>query len=455
MRKNSLSGLTYILIYLSLTLTSCVEDPFSMESSPNNVLSNDEMSFISHYANENKRMSPEQAANIALTFNPVTRSTEVNVTGTDVLLKQDLESYGDSILSLLPDTLVYLINTDDGFCTAIPADNRVNTRILGHIPQSQIYDIKDETSWNIKDMTCHMFTNTVVSEICNYESRKDSVKATLLEKLNLSESTFTRARQDPYYTPDDYDFLTVYGNTTQHQVALCNPMTPWPWFQGSPYNRFVRHKQPCGIVPVGCVPLAMGLIMTYWGHPRTIDGHYMNWNLMRNDFSSEDSTLIGAVDIAYLMQRIGDSIVTNYQCDGSEASSANGISWLHNHGYQGGSQSYFNYDDVKNSLNNGKPVLISGDTEDSNSGHSWVIDGYKEIRHDTQMQIYAINKRTGQQTLIHEGVVHDYQYYLCNNFGNYDAESWISSMNYSCFQFEEYGSVYQYNLKIYTEISPY
>ena len=153
MKKYSLSGLTYILIYLSLTLTSCVEDPFSMDSSPNNVLSNDEVSFISHYANENKRMSLEEAENVVLTFNPVTRSTEVNITTTDVLLKQDLESYGDSILNLLPDTLVYLINTDDGFCTAIPADNRVSTRILGHIPQSQMYDIKNETSWNIKYMT--------------------------------------------------------------------------------------------------------------------------------------------------------------------------------------------------------------------------------------------------------------------------------------------------------------
>jgi hypothetical protein len=319
-----------------------------------------------------------------------------------------------------------------------------------------MYDIKNETSWNIKDMTCHMFTNTVISEICNYESKKDSIKAILLEKLNLSESTVTRALQDPIYTPDDYDFLTVYGSTTQHQVALCNPMTPWKWEQGLPYNRFVCHKLPCGTVPAGCVPIAVGLIMTYWGHPSSVDGHFMNWEYMRNQFSSTDSTRLGAIDIAYLLQRIGEGFGAIYQCDETLADFNNGISWLHDHGYQGGYHSDFNYNNIKYSLNSGMPVIIQGDRYEmgSKKGHTWVIDGYKEIRYDTQMLIYAINKRTGQQTLIHEGVVHDYQYYLCNNLGNYNALSWISTTNYSSFPFDQGLGIYQYDIEIFTEISP-
>jgi hypothetical protein len=101
--------------------------------------------------------------------------------------------------------------------------------------------------------------------------------------------------------------------------------------------------------------------------------------------------------------------------------------------------------------------LISG-YRDSGSGgtigHAWVIDGYEEIRYDTQVFIYARNLKTGEVSFVREDVEHTYQYYLCNNFGNNNAQSWISSTNYLNFNFNQGTGNYQYNVCVYTELRP-
>jgi len=438
-------------------LTACTSDSTSLDSFCETTLTNEELSFLTRYTNNDKRITSEQAEEVVLSSTSLTRSANIKVIKTDVLLKQNLNLSIDSIYNILPDTLVYLIYTDDGFVSAIPADSRVETRLLGRIPQSQIYNITNETDGNVKDIICQMFMTSVISEICKYEAEKDSLRSIVLNKLTPSVQWVTRARQPQGFSSEQYDFLVVEGSTSSQQVAFKNSMIPWNWHQRMPYNRFVRYKQPCGTVPAGCVPVSIGLLMTYWGHPASVDGHYMNWGLMRDVFWESDSAQVGAVDIAYLLKQIGEGIGANYQCGSTTASLSDGISWLHNHGYQGGSASGYNYNTIKSSISSGKPVLIRGVDNDYNGervGHAWVIDGYEEIRYDTQVSIYAIHKITGKQYFLRNEVRQTYDHYLSNNFGNYNSQTWICSPNTSSMSFTEGDVFYKYDICIYTGICP-
>lgn len=455
MKKVYLIVLALFMAIITSFFVSCTGEPSMMNSNESLKLTNDEVSFFSKIANEGKILSPEQAVNRALSspFDQSRTRTNNNVTRIDAISKSAYGQYGDSILKMLPDTLVYIISTDDGYCTIISADSRVHSTVLGRVPQNQLYDIADETSWTIRDMLYSMFVNAAVSEICDYESKRDSMKTTIINKLNLPIMVGTRALDNPYYDPAEYDFFTVYGSSYTYQLALCNPMTPWGWNQRSPYNNFVRYKKPCGTCPTGCTPIAVGLIMAYWGYPSVVGNHYINWTQVRNSFEKRDSASIGAIDIGYMMKQIGEDIDVDYNCDRSHSVLEDGVDWLLDHGYQGGNQTDFSYNVVKTSLINGRPVLIRGEKEDE-TGHSWVIDGYKETREDVEVTIYAIHKRTHQYYLVYQGYEHHYFYYLCNNFGNNNAGSWISTRNYHYFHFDQGYGEYQYDIEIYPEIRP-
>lgn len=454
-------GITVIALLVAIitSFISCTENSTLTSSQDMVKLSNDEVSFLSKLAKEGQILSPEQAATKALNLSfdrSSTRSDNLHVTKTDVILKGSYNQYGDSILNMLPDTLVYLISTDDGFCTIVPADGRVSTNVLGRVPQNQLFDISDEIDWTIRDMLYGMFVNAAVTEICEYESKRDSMATILFNKLNIAETSGTRALDDPIINPDDYDFFEVYGPASNYET-IKNSMVPQSWHQSLPYNRFVRYKKPCGTCPTGCNAVAVGQLMAYWGHPSIVDGHLMNWSMVNSQYSysSSDSLLTGAVDIAYLLQRIGEGIGTDYQCNGSSASPTDARNWLLSHGYQGGSQSGFNYNFVKTSLNNNRPVLISGFRDDDlegRVGHTWIIDGYREFNQGSTLTIYGIHKITHEQIVFYQGVVYSTYYYLSNNFGNNNPCSWIGSAGYN--NNTTFGFNYQYDLSIYTEIRP-
>lgn len=460
MKKVYLIVLALFMAIITSFFVSCTGEPSMMNSNESVKLTNDEVSFFSKIANEGKILSPEQAVNRALSspFDQSRTRTNNNVTRIEAISKSAYGQYGDSILKMLPDTLFYIISTDDGFSTVVSADRRMSTTVLGRIPQSQLYNISDETDWTIRGLLYKMFANAVVSEVCDFESKRDSMKTILFNKLHISEKAGTRALDDPIIDPDDYDFFEVYGPAQNYEV-LKNSMVPQCWGQYMPYNRFVRYKKPCGTVPTGCVAVAVGQLMAYWGHPSTIDGHSMNWSQVNSHYyySPSDSLLAGAVDIAYLLQRIGEGINTNYQCDGSSAILESGKNWLLSHGYQGGSQSSFNYNVVRISLNNNRPVLISGKSYDTNEGyvgHSWIIDGYREINEGSTLTIYGIHKVTHEQIIFYQGIVYSTYYYLSNNFGNYNPHTWISGSGYNDCTFNQGFGVYQYFLTTFTELRP-
>ena len=421
-------------------------------------LTNDEFSFLERYIKKTKAVSPDEAAIKVLSQDSETaktRSADVNVTRIDVLRKMNYNLFGDSIFNLLPDTLVYLVSTDDGLCTAIPADYRATTSVLGNFPQSQIYDLATETDWEIRDMLCEMFASTTAAEICEYEASHDSLEKVVLEKLNMQNGlSSTRSLDDPGsgFDPNDYDFYEVYGPLITNNSS-CSPMFSYGWHQSAPYNQDVCYNNcSSGTSPVGCVALATAMVMTYWQHPNTINGSTVNWSAIRsqNSYSASQSSLPGAVQLAWLLDKIGAGMSMYYTCSVSTANFIQITQWLSNHGYTCGGPITYGYNAVKTSLDHGRPVIISGFSSNSSIGHAWVIHGYSEIHTQQDKTIYAVHKVTGQQFVYSQETIYDDNYTIYNNMGNGSGTTFLNNSNLNNITFSPYSN----NKRIYTEIHP-
>lgn len=464
MKKVSIAVIALFFMACSDQELILSEDKFPHNSLEEYKLSNEDISFLSKYANQNRSLSKEEAISKTINSNIgiiKTRSSDIKVTNVDILRKMDFH-YADSISNFLPDTLAYFISTDDGLCTVIPKDYRVKTTILAQIPQEQIYSISNETDNNIKDMLINMFANTIVSEISEYESMKDSLTDIIFKKIRYQQSFMntTRSLDDPgtIFDPNDYDFLEVYGPVINTYVNYnASSMIPLYWHQDMPYNLFVRNKLSCGTVPTGCNALAAAMIMAYWKYPNTVEGLNVNWNNItaQSCFSECDSLNANAVNLANLLKIIGEGINTTYDCNLSTANPENTRDWLLNHGYEGGALSNFDYSKVTLSLNNNRPVLIYGYmTNYYSGGHTWIVDGFKEIHSQQELTIYAIHKITGNQIVYYNGTIYSHDYFLSNNFGSNNAESWISTTNYNSWNFQSGPYSFNYHINIFTDIRP-
>ena len=424
-------------------------------------LTNDEFSFLERYIKKTKTVSPDEAATKVLSQDSEvanTRSSDVNITKIDVLRKENYNLFGDSVFNLLPDTLVYLVNTDDGMCTAVPADYRVKTSVLGKIPQNQVCDMESETDWEIHDILCEMFATTAIAEITEFEASHDSLEKVILEKLDVKNGSLsTRALDDPGFNPNDYEFIVDYGELITN-ISSCSPLIPYAWKQGAPYNNDVCYNNcSIGNSPVGCVALAAAMIMTYWQHPNNVNGSTVNWSAIRsqNSYLPSDSLLTGAEELAHLLDMIGNGMGMHYSCSVSTTDFIMITSWLTTHGYYCNNPINFSYNLVKTSLDNGWPVVISGFPSSGNIGHAWIIHGYSEIHSQQEKTIYAVHKVTGQRFVYYHGYIYNTTYYLCNNMGDGSATSWINSSNLNSWSFPTYAlNSYNNNKKIYTGIRP-
>lgn len=160
------------------------------------------------------------------------------------------------------------------------------------------------------------------------------------------------------------------------------------WRQEAPFNRYIPNKKL-----VGCVGVAMSIIMKYHNHPQqgygNLNGVDFNvrydWNSMRMDnYLLTTSTEAEENAVAQIMYHAAHSVLTDFGQSGSSASEVRVPTAL---------STYFGYDAgvsykkktemssaawealIKNELDANRPVLYSG--QDAVMGHAFVCDGYE------------------------------------------------------------------------------
>jgi hypothetical protein len=201
-------------------------------------------------------------------------------------------------------------------------------------------------------------------------------------------------------TAKQWEMVKKTGRPNNNKAAKSvEPLLTEKWHQGCLYNSLCPSMNgPCDHAEVGCVAVAMGMIMHYWGYPSkgwgsqsysnagtTLSADFGNtiydWEHMPDSLTDASSnTEVEA--IATLLFHCGVSVKMRYTNDGSGADSK---------AIPNAMYSYFNYsrqihgekrgtDDtgwlsmLKNNLDMQHPVLYNGN---NNTGsHAFVCDGY-------------------------------------------------------------------------------
>ncbi len=168
------------------------------------------------------------------------------------------------------------------------------------------------------------------------------------------------------------------------------------WYQGEPYNdlfprrrRFLffgqQHK-----APVGCFPLAIAKILTFFRCPQyfNFNGFVIDWNTL------DEVTTIGAHNQAkHLFKGVAELCDAYYFYAGTFTVPAKGASVLTKLGFHDVQRSDYNFDMVVNMLDRNCPVIIYGMPGFKVwKSHAWIIDGYKELTQTEESQTFYYGK---------------------------------------------------------------
>lgn len=180
-------------------------------------------------------------------------------------------------------------------------------------------------------------------------------------RLSQSEYNNLVSQANFYGSPLECTIVGYKGRPVQ-QVG---PLIGTEWDQWQPYNNLVPNQYPAG-----CVAIAMGQIMKFYGVPITY-----NWSNIPNN--------TGTYDTQMLIRDIGIKVDMDYGPNGSGATNNAAKNGFLSMGYSVIKKNH-DYQDVKDELLiRQRPVYMTGDKENfiglfSWKGHAWVCEGAKK-----------------------------------------------------------------------------
>lgn len=170
-------------------------------------------------------------------------------------------------------------------------------------------------------------------------------------------------------------FLPIFS-TWDLSCGSCNSMEP-----SNNYNAlcplYSGRNGVCGRAEVGCVAVAIAIILRYWQHP-----NLYNWSSMKDSCSTKET--------ARLMHDAGLSVNMIYDVHATATAPGDGESGipsisvvpsalLNTFNYSTAKYGKYNLDTLVHEIDNGRPVIVSGCTNDGAMDllcHAWIINGY-------------------------------------------------------------------------------
>jgi hypothetical protein len=282
---------------------------------------------------------------------------------------------------------MYVCNYAQGGYAVIAADRRLRPILAfgehGVLPAQKVLtqqDLPDGLlSWleNIKEITVALRRNSAVNT-----PTPDAIAGwrDLVDAPVLSSPTPTSIPQLSKGTPASNPVLRLpddTGTPPPSSSTQLGPLLVTTWGQGSGYNDYTPASSRSDYnyhCPTGCVATAMAQIMYYWHYP----ANAFNWAAMQPSY--------GTPATSQLMAACGQAVETDYHEDRGSADDDFVDDRLK--GWYGYSSADFIsnqdpglYNNVKNDINNRRPVLLGGFSSTtfgwgSGDGHAWVCDGY-------------------------------------------------------------------------------
>lgn len=196
----------------------------------------------------------------------------------------------------------------------------------------------------------------------------------LKSNVDIGVSDEIEEQWDGVAPPID-DEEIIYGGSVDERVG---PLLQTRWSQGNGYNELVRFNNcPEGKALTGCVATAMAQVMRYWEYPNNY-----NWSVMPNQIDLLDPLTSSTLEIAKLMNDIGDAVGATYTCSLTNAYTSVAKDVLVNTFGYANYASYitFNMNTIVQELGVfNRPVILRG--EEPTGGHAWVCDGYQRIKY--------------------------------------------------------------------------
>jgi hypothetical protein len=266
-------------------------------------------------------------------------------------------------------TLIYAVNYSEKGFVLVAADDRVSP-LLGYSFNN--YYSEDNLPVQLKDMIT-FFKKQIVYVIDNDISANQEIE----------------------------DLWGYYlSNEINYNTRNVDPLMSTNWDQGHSWNDHCPedNQGPGGNVYAGCVATAAAMVMKYWNHPQSGEGSHAynhndyglisanfntvyDWNNMSNNSPTEASRK--------LLFHVGVSCEMGYGPYGSgawvgeyEPSVTTALKTYFKYDQGTTFLSKNNYDDVfwvdivKSELDQGRPLVYKGYTDDYGAGHAFVVDGY-------------------------------------------------------------------------------
>lgn len=201
------------------------------------------------------------------------------------------------------------------------------------------------------------------TQLSNREQTPEIEKVWARVQHSLIHEVFSLKPEPP---PDCYEHT---------EMVTVGPFDEPKWGQQLVY-KYALPSIPCNgssfQVRVGCVPLAIAMIMRINEYPTNY-----TW-------SSMPLTGVGTTTTAYFIEDIWDAInienstYPQYNCDVTVVDEDVVDAVFEDHfNYSNSSTSSYNYYTVQTDLLNDKPVILLG--WDGYTGHSWVCEGYRQF----------------------------------------------------------------------------
>jgi hypothetical protein len=204
-------------------------------------------------------------------------------------------------------------------------------------------------------------------------------------------------------TARQWELVKATGRLNERKnIQAVGPLLTEKWHQGCLYNSLCPEMDgPCDHAEVGCVAVAMGQIMHYWGYPTSgwgSNSYYNQGTQLSADFGNTTYDWVYMPDsltdasseeeieaVATLLYHCGVSVKMEYGNNGSNASSSNvpdAMSRYFDYSRRIHREKKVKYSNeewlsmLKSSLDSLRPVYYSG--QGSAGGHAFVCDGYDD-----------------------------------------------------------------------------
>ncbi len=301
----------------------------------------------------------------------------------------------DEIKNKSKKTSYYIINYEEGGYIILSADKRASP-VLGFSINN---NFEVDESLYPPNLKFWMEDASAQIEAIQQSSREQSPKE---EKAwdriqhSLIHEVYSLKPEPP---PDCWEHteITTVGPFMEPewgQEYAYNTSLPWITCNGDSYQ-----------VRVGCVPLAMAIVMKINEHPTSY-----TWSSMPLTYGT--TTTANYIEDLWDAINSENSSYPDYDCDETLVVPSVVDDVFEDHfNYTNSSTDSYNYQTVKTDIQNDRPVILVG--YDGDEGHAWVCDGYQETRYfyddcDEQITLYLH---------MNWGWYGDYNFYFAyNNF---------------------------------------